>query len=62
MAAPEEGVTEGVCTDFDEIDATHLRKDTVTTSAAEMAKSLPALYSAELEDLHLGTSMLYYHV
>ena len=51
MAAPENGVTEGVCADF-EIDTTHL-KDTVTTSAVETVKSLPALCPAELGDLHL---------
>ena len=53
MAAPENGVTEGVCADF-EIDTTHL-KDTVTTSAAETAKSLPVPYPAELGDLHLAS-------
>jgi hypothetical protein len=52
MAAPEDGVTEGVHADFDEIDTTHLRKDIVTTSsAAEMAKSLP-LHPVDLADLH----------
>ena len=52
MTAPEDGVAEGVRADFDETDATHLRKDTVTTSpAVEMAKSLP-LHPAELADLH----------
>lgn len=53
IAAPENGVTEGVPADFDEIDTTNL-KDTVTTSAVETVKSLPALCPAELGDLHLA--------
>jgi len=60
MTTPEDGVTEGVRAGFDETDAARLRKDTVTTSAAETAKSLPILHRTELQSCVPPIIVVYY--